>query len=206
VGSAEYTYAVIEDLGAKKQDLYRLGDLVREAKIVEITRNRVVLDNRGRREELLSFERLDATSPTAEPVPREAIAPRPPPQPRVVDQTDEEDTGVGIQKVSENTWRLSRTEFAEQLENLSQLLREARLTPHFTSGQPDGLMITNLPKKSFLARMGLRDGDILKGINGQRFNGLDEMVQAYQQLQSEPLLQIEVQRGTQTETFTYEIR
>ncbi len=209
VGSPEYTYAVIEDLSAKKQDLYRPGDLVREAKIVEISRNKVLLDTRGRREELLSFQQWDPASPRAEPAPREGIPPRRAPQPQepaAREQAEEEETGGEIQKVGENMWRVGRDELADQLENLSQLLTEARLTPHFTSGQPDGLMVTNLPQNSFLERMGLRNGDILKGINGQKFNGLDEVLQAYQQLQSEPLLQIEVQRGDQTETLTYEIR
>jgi type II secretory pathway component PulC len=86
------------------------------------------------------------------------------------------------------------------------MMQEARLTPHFSAGQPDGFMISNLPRESFLGRMGLRSGDIMKGINGQKFGSLDEFFQIYQQLQTEPMLQIEVERSTRTETFTYEIR
>src|SRR5919108_5484533 len=80
VGTPERTYAVIEDLSTKRQDLYRLGDVVREAKVVEVTRNRVVLDNRGRREELFSFEKSDAASPPPSvPATRQSAAPRRPP-------------------------------------------------------------------------------------------------------------------------------
>src|SRR5262249_11564906 len=80
VGPPERTYAVIEDLSTKRQDLYRLGDVVREAKVVEVTRNRVVLDNRGRREELFSFEKSDTTGPPpSEPAPRQSSVPRRPP-------------------------------------------------------------------------------------------------------------------------------
>jgi general secretion pathway protein C len=218
VGAPERTYAVIEDLSTKRQDLYRLGDTVREAKVVEVTRNRVVLDNRGRREELFSFEKSDTAAmasnqPAANPfhVPRRQSPPRavPPasaPPPNPPERNEDEAADVEIERIGENVWRISRDDFVDQLDNFGQLLKEARLTPHFTGGQPDGFMLTNLPGTSFLARIGLRSGDIMKGINGQRFSSLDEFFQVYQQLQTEPMLQLEIQRSNRTETLTYEIR
>jgi general secretion pathway protein C len=215
VGSSEHTYAVIEDLGAKRQELYRLGDRIREAKVIEITRNRVVLDERGRRQELLSFEKTDAPVPAAGPVtqlPTPTRRPPPPQEPREPEpaqepaQTENEDTEVEIEQVSENMWRIGREELAVQLDSLSQSMAEARLTPHFKAGQADGFMITNLPRDSLLGRLGLRNGDIMKGVNGQRFGSLEEVLQIYQQLQSEPLLQIEIERGNRAETLSYEIR
>jgi general secretion pathway protein C len=217
VGTPERTYAVIEDLGSKRQELYRLGDLVREAKVVEVTRNRVVLDNRGHREELFSFEKTDtAAPPPSEPAARRLGGPRrsPLPQAPVPNETPasppqegaEEGPEADIERVSENMWRISRDDLVEQLDNFGQLMKEARLTPHFTGGQPDGFMITNLPGNSFLARMGLRSGDVMKGVNGQQFGTLEEFFQAYQQLQTEPMLQLEVERNNRSETLTYEIR
>ena len=221
VGTPERTYAVIEDLSTKRQDLYRLGDVVREAKVVEVTRNRVVLDNRGRREELFSFEKTDAAAPpSSEPAARQSAAPRrrpftlesqsreaPPDPPPDPPQEGERDAAqVEIERVSENMWRIDRDDLVEQLDNFGQMMQEARLTPHFTGGQPDGFMLTNLPSNSLLARMGLRSGDIMKGVNGQKFGSLEEFFQVYQQLQTEPVLQLEVERSNRTETLTYEIR
>jgi general secretion pathway protein C len=217
VGIPERTYAVIEDLGSKRQDLYRLGDLVREAKVVEVTRNRVVLDNGGRREELFSFEKTDAAAPPpSEPAMRQLGAPRrsplpqaqepnePPPNP--TQEEAEEAPEAEIERISENTYRINRDDLVEQLDNFGQMMKEARLTPHFTGGEPDGFMITNLPQNSFLARMGLRSGDVMKGANGQKFGSLEEFIQVYQQLQTESTLQLEVERSNRNETLTYEIR
>jgi general secretion pathway protein C len=217
VGSSERTYAVIEDLSTKRQELYRIGDLVREAKVVEVTRNRVVLDNRGRREELLSFEKSDAAGPPpSQPTAPQAAAPRRPPLPARSQpqeplpnpsQEDERDAAeADIERVSENVWRINRDDLVDQLDNFGQMMKEARLTPHFTGGQPDGFMITNLPGNSFLARMGLRSGDIMRGVNGQKFGSLEEFFQVYQQLQTEPTLQLEVERSNRTEVLTYEVR
>jgi type II secretion system protein C len=217
VGSPERTYAVIEDLGTKRQELYRIGDLIREAKVVEVTRNRVVLDNRGRREELLSFEKSDAAgAPPSQAAAPQSAAPRrrslpvrsqpqePPPEPSQEGERDEAE--ADIERVSENVWRIDRDDLVDQLDNFGQMMKEARLTPHFMGGQPDGFMITNLPGDSFLARMGLRSGDIMKGVNGQKFGSLEEFFQIYQQMQTEPVLQIEVERSNRTEVLTYEIR
>lgn len=38
------SFAIIEDANSKKQDLYRLGDMVYDAKIVSMNRNSVTLD------------------------------------------------------------------------------------------------------------------------------------------------------------------
>jgi general secretion pathway protein C len=219
VGPPERTYAVIEDLSSKRQDLYRVGDVVREARVVEVTRNRVVLDNRGRREELFSFEKSDSVgTPPSAPAARQSAAPRRPPfamesPPKEPlpnppqEQADEHDAAESeMERVSENVWRINRDDLVEQLDNFGQMMREARLTPHFSGGQADGFMITNLPSNSFLERMGLRNGDIMKGVNGQKFASLEEFFQAYQQLQTEPVLQLEVERSNRTETLTYEIR
>jgi general secretion pathway protein C len=217
VGSPERTYAVIEDLSTKRQELYRIGDLVREAKVVEVTRNRVVLDNRGRREELLSFEKSDAAGPPpSQPTAPQAAAPRRPsfparsqpqePLPNPSQEDERDAAEADIERVSENVWRINRDDLVDQLDNFGQMMKEARLTPHFTGGQPDGFMITNLPGNSFLARMGLRSGDIMKGVNGQKFGSLEEFFQVYQQLQSEPTLQLEVERSNRSEVLTYEVR
>ncbi len=217
VGIPERTYAVIEDLGSKRQELYRLGDLVREAKVVEVTRNRVVLDNRGRREELLSFEKTDtAAPPRSEPATRQLGAPRRSPAPQAPEPSEtvpepsqeeaQEAPEAEIEQISENMWRINRDDLVEQLDNFGQMMKEARLTPHFTGGQPDGFMLTNLPQNSFLARMGLRSGDVMKGVNGQKFGSLEEFIQVYQQLQTEPMLQLEVERGNRSEMLSYEIR
>jgi general secretion pathway protein C len=219
VGNSAQTYAVIEDVSAKRQELYRLGDLVKEAKVIEITRNRVVIDHRGRREELLSFENPASGSPTAAAPPPPASgsarrpAPAPPPQePREnVPERPEQDESrsendIEIERVSENTWRISRDEVVEQLDNLGGFMQDVRLTPHFNAGQPSGFMVSNLPPQSILARMGLRNGDIMKGANGQDFASLGDVLQIYQQLQTEPTLQLEIERGNRVETLTYEIR
>jgi general secretion pathway protein C len=206
VGSAEQTYAFIEDLSAQRRALYRIGDIVQRAKILEISRNRVVLDKGGRREELLNLQDFETASPTAEATPEPTLHP-PPTMVDVSEQADEEEaTATHIRKVGDNEWSISRDELSKQFENLHHLLREARLIPHFRDDQAAGFIVTRLSTKSFLEQIGLRNGDILTGMNGQKLHTLEEALQAYQSLQGESVLQLEIERNQRKEIFTYEIR
>lgn len=206
VGDAEHTLAFIEDLNAQRQWLYRIGDIVQGAKIMEIGRNRVVLDHHGRREELLNRQSMETSSPSPEAVPGPTLQP-PSEETEVREQADVEEAGpMDIRQVRDHEWSISREELSKQFENLHQLLREARLIPYFRDHQAAGFTVTRLVRKSFLEQIGLRNGDILMGINGQKLNTLEEALQAYQSLQSGPVLHLEIERNQHKEIFRYEIR
>ena len=59
VGRPERTYAVIETWAPSARICIASATWC-GGKVVEVTRNRVAIDNRGRREELFSFEKTDS--------------------------------------------------------------------------------------------------------------------------------------------------
>jgi general secretion pathway protein C len=208
VGGPEYTRAVIEDPTVQKVALYELGDLVHGAKIMEIHRNRVLLDYYGHRQELR----------TSSPYTREVTqnmsvlaslqhTDQRPSAPAEREHPDEgEEMAEEIRQVSDNMWVISRKALTKQVEHLPQLLTEARLAPHFGEDRIVGFKIAHLAKQSFLERIGLRIGDILKAINHQQLTSLEKAFEAYPRLHDEPVLHLEVERDHQQEVFTYEIR
>jgi len=201
VGEPPYTYAIIEDLTTRTQGLYRPGDRLRKVKILEIRRNQVVIDHGGRREILLSFQGLNGPVSLEQPA---GQAKKP---------ADGASAGTGtgtvreeIRQLGDHTWSLTREVLSSQFEHMHQLLRSGRLTPHFNGDQHAGFMLTELVQNSFLERIGLRNGDILKGMDGQRIKGLEDALRAYQQLLGKPIVHLDVERGGHLERFTYEIR
>lgn len=206
VGGAAHSQAFIEDLSAQRRYVYRIDDIVQGAKILKIGRNRIVLDKHGRREELLNLQTTETTSPSPEAIPEPALQPLSE-ETEVSEQVDREEAETtDIRKVRDNEWWINREEISKQFETLHQLMREARLIPHFRGDQAAGFMIIRLSRKSFLERIGLHNEDILTGINGQKLNTLEDALQAYQFLQSEPVLQLEIERKQRKGIFTYEIR
>lgn len=195
-GDARSSYAVIEDVAARKQDIYQLGDTIHEAILIEIDRNRVVLKNGNREEVLYSFQEEEE---------KKRRTPQRPMRP--FRQGGRQTTQVeGVRQIDETTWRVSRESLTEQLENFNRLLTEVRMVPNFSDGKPDGFRIANIRPNSFLRALGLRRGDVLKGVNGLKINSPEDAFRAYQQFQTESTITVDIERNNTPQTLTFEIR
>lgn len=180
VGGAQSSFAIIEDLTSREQQLYRLDDLVTQgARLVKIERNEVVLQ-RGSIKETLSvyLEEL--------PV--------------------QEGQAAGIRSVARDKWILDKRELTGALENISQLLTQARLIPNFTAGRPDGFKVVNITPRSFYEKIGLQNGDVLQRINGVDVKDPQSFLVVFQQLKEENNFSLDLVRNNSKETFQYEIR
>lgn len=180
VGGTQSSFAIIEDLNSKEQQLYRLDDLVGQgAKLVKIERNEVVL-KRGARKETLSVY-------LEEPARQETEA-------------------AGVRSVSKNRWVLDKREVSGALDNISQLLTQARLIPNFTAGRPDGFKIVSIMPRSFYEKIGLQNGDVLQQLNGVEIKDPQSFLAVFQQLREENNFSLDLVRNSAKETFQYEIR
>jgi general secretion pathway protein C len=188
------TYAIIEDTTTRKQDVYQLGDIVQEATIIEIDRHRVVLKNGDREEVLLSFQ--------------EGVVSQKPPLPQREQKSElrKPPPAEGVRQVDQHTWRVSREAFIEQIENVNRFMTEVRVVPNFKDGNPDGFRIASIKPQSFLESLGLKRGDVLKGVNGLKINNPEEAFRAYQQVQTQSTITLDVERDNQLQSFTFEIR
>ncbi|MBC2704559.1 type II secretion system protein N [Desulfobacula sp.] len=54
----------------------------------------------------------------------------------------------------------------DSLDDMSALRKQVKFRPHFTEGEPDGLMVYGIRSNSVFRRVGLRNGDIIKDVNG----------------------------------------
>ncbi len=185
----EYSFAVIEDEKNKKQDLYRIDDLVVEgAKLMRVERHRVILFRGGREEFLLLYEEepgqesKKAGTPTADTQPD------------------------GIRSVTPNNWVLDKREVSQAFENLPELLTKARIIPNFSKGKADGFRVVSIIPNSIYERIGLKNGDILQRINGIEIKDPQSFLKIFQQLKDEPSISLDLVRNNQKTSFEYEIR
>jgi general secretion pathway protein C len=105
-----------------------------------------------------------------------------------------------------NRWVLDKREVAGALENISQLLTQARLIPNFSAGRPDGFKIVNIIPKSFYEKIGLQNGDVLQRLNGVDIKDPQSFLVVFQQLREENNFSLDLMRSNSKETFQYEIR
>jgi len=188
VGSAPAnSFAMILDVAARDESLYRMGDKVLgEGVVVLIDRDKVVL-RRGEAEQVLRLFEEEAAPRAATAIPF-AAAPR--------------------EAVGEDQFRfvVDRGEIDEALSNMPRLLTQARLLPNFRAGQTDGFRIFNIVPGSLFARIGLKNGDVLHRINDVAIDDPTKFMGIFQELKDESRINVDLVRGNDRKTFEYEIR
>ena len=116
-GNHENAYAIITDKSKRSQDIYRIGDSVKNAVIQNIYRGKVVLRVNGK-DEVLSMDEAQTQTTDSTPPPVSSRTP--------VTQT---------RSVPERTITLQRSEVEESLSNIQELATQASIKPHFTDGE-----------------------------------------------------------------------
>ncbi len=180
-------YAVIEDTKARKQNLYREGDAIQDATVKMILREKVIL-TRNDEDEVLEMEKRLAGAGRAGP------APRPSNQPR-----------AGAPAGGDQQIRLERSEIESAVNNVNNLMRQAKIRPHFKDGKPDGLTLTRVRPNSIFTKLGLRSGDIITGVDGQNIQSVDDALRFYQSLKTGANVKVEVRRRGQQQNIEYQI-
>lgn len=205
-GDPVKAYAVIEDLQMKQQDLFRVGDQIQDAKLKMILREKVVITVAGR-DEVLNME--EVTAPTGDQTGAfdpEELQPETLPFAQMQGGADdappmEAPPAERTQKVS-----LNRNVIDSAMRDVSRLMTEVRITPHTAEGEASGLALSNIRPNSLFRRMGLRNGDILMGVDGQEVRSVEDAMRLYEGLRSSSELKVQINRRGQQRSIDYTIR
>lgn len=193
-GSAESAYAVIEDTQKREQNLYRVGDVIQEATLKAIFREKVVLAINGK-DEILSMEKMQQTAAIARASQRQSNI-----QGSFASQAPT--PTVRTQRVS-----LNRSMIESAMGDVSKLMTEITITPHVAEdGQQSGLALKNIKPNSIFRRMGLRNGDVLLGVDGQNIESVDDALGLYENLKTASQVQVQILRRGQERNIEYRIR
>ncbi|MCG8588821.1 MAG: hypothetical protein MJE66_05980 [Proteobacteria bacterium] len=147
------SFAAIEEKGKREHEVVKIGDFLKhhsQVKVHSIEPRRVVLDNRGRLEELV-LEDEGPRVARSRPSPRRSAS-------RLADRVRKL-SGRDL-KVRERSDPRSR----------ASLFSQARIVPRYEDGEMLGLELKEIQEGSFYEQMGLEDGDILRKFNDIEIN------------------------------------
>ena len=196
-GSPAASYAVIEDLKKREQNLYRVDDKIQEATVKAILREKVILLVNGE-DEILTMDEARKTTSAGSP----ATRPRTTGREAVEDRAVAGESPARTQRIS-----LNRSMIEDAMNDVSQLATQISITPHISEdGGPDGLALKNIKPNSIFRRMGLRNGDILTGVDGQEIQTVDDALKLYENLKSASGVQVQILRRGQERSIDYSIR
>jgi general secretion pathway protein C len=187
-GTQQSAVAVIEETAKRKQGLYRVGDSVQDAIVKMILRGKVVL-RVGDKDEILTMEESSSRRASEERATSSRRGRRPPSISR---------RGASI--------TVRRSDVQDALKNINTLLSQVRIRPHFKDGKADGLALSNIRGDSIFAKLGLRDGDIVQGVNERPIRTPDDILSFYNKLTSASSISLQINRRGLGTTINYRIR
>ncbi len=189
-GARKITYAVIEDIKARRQNLYREGDTVQDATIRRIMREQLILSVNGK-DEVLRMEEMTTSGRKSAPPPQEKKSSKP---------------GRAQGNVKSQKVKVARAEIQEAMGDVTNLMKQAKIRPHFQDGKPDGLMITRIKPKSIFRKLGLRSGDVLTGVDGTEIESVDDALKFYDKLKEASDTTIQIKRRGKPRNIEYNIQ
>lgn len=195
-GAPDDSYAVLYDRKTREQDLYQINDFVQDkARILEIDRDRILLQRGDDREVLEMVE------------PDESIHKRRGRRPRSRGRgRTHHDQNVEVKRLSANSYAISEDQVQKSLDNMNRLMTQIRVVPNFQGGKADGFKVFAIKPRSIFAQLGLRNGDVIRSVNGDPISDPSKAFTLLQGLRDESELSVKITRRGRDQTLNYEIR
>jgi general secretion pathway protein C len=122
------------------------------------------------------------------------------------DALGSEDT-EGITQTGEYSWDVDESLVSGALGNIDSLVSQVRAIPHKgPDGEIDGFRLSAIRRGSLLQKLGIKNGDVIHGVNGTPLTSATGAMGAFQSMQSERSFSFDVSRRNQKHTFEYSIR
>lgn len=189
----EWSMAIFVNNSTHEPEVYSINggsnQIADDATVVDIRYREVVVRRRDH------FE-LCGTEGNAPPKPEAAAAP-------VEDGTG---GGEGVNKVSDTQFDIDGTFLAAQLENMNDLMTQARTVPSYQNGKANGYKLFSIKPNSLYQKIGLQNGDVISKINGYDLSSPDKALEVYAKMKDAPSIQVDVKRRGRDMTMNYNVK
>jgi general secretion pathway protein C len=109
-------------------------------------------------------------------------------------------------KTSENTYVVNQKAVDESLENPRNILTDARLLPRMVNGVQEGFVMREVRQGGIYDKLGLRNNDILLGVNDLQLSSPETALKAFTALRGMNRIELDVVRNGRKMTLTYTLR
>jgi len=105
-----------------------------------------------------------------------------------------------------NNYSVPRMDIDRAFADLNNVLTQARAVPHYDNGVPSGYKLFQVQPDGFFGKLGLKDQDIICGIDGQPVNDPAKALELLGQLKTANHVELCVKRDGRQQNFAYDIR
>jgi len=186
-GSPLFSRAIIRDVKSKMPQLCKIGGTVGGASIKSIQKDAVILVHNGQSKILRLQVGSDHTESRTEATLAKSSELGKPAQP--------------ILPIGESASKIPMT-----LGHLENIFDKAIIEPHAVNGQTEGLRVTGLENMPFVKDIGLKNGDIIRQVNGHHLTDKRKAYQILQKARTQPTLSMELLRQGKMEELSFNLR
>ena len=205
--------AMLKIISSGETGFFDEGEVIDgQAKLEKVERNLVIISRNGVKEMLYLFEEKDAkTGAPIASIPQQYISPPPPSysypsnQPSPIIQPGGP-TAVQVRRIGENSFEVRKDNFSQAINNIGSLLTQARAIPYIIDGKIEGFRLISITPGSLYDSIGIRNGDIIKNINGVPISSPETALRVFSDLKNESQFRVEVVREGRNLTLSYILR
>ncbi|MBW1710235.1 MAG: type II secretion system protein GspC [Deltaproteobacteria bacterium] len=189
---SESSFAVLEAAKSREQNLFRTGDMVGEAELIEINPGEVLLRENGK------IQRLKIDEPASKPALRGRRT--------HTARTTKTQTQKIAQAVGLNKYVVSRDIINQDMTDLYKFMSQINIQPYKKSGKPHGFRVSSIRPNSIFYQLGLRNNDVIVKLNGVAIRQPEDIMGLYQQIKELDNVTMEVERRGRPTSFNYSLR
>lgn len=181
--------AAIQDKGESKVFPVRMGDEIEgKVQILSVEARKVIFINlNARRKEFIDI-------------------PEDPSMKISMNSKSASKSGGNIAEVEENKYVVKRAELDAQMANFNTLITQARAVPEMQGGQMIGFRLMQIQPGSFYEKIGLKLGDIITSVNGEKITDAAKALSVLQELKHMNSLDLGLNRDGKEVNKNYDIQ
>jgi type II secretion system protein C len=205
-------YIIVETTDGD-QSLYRQGEKIPNVgRVLSISRNEAIVLHNGHPVALkIPNAGEGGTSEPAEPTPfglRRRRFMRPPRFPGArpgFGPYGALSSRRGVRQLSSNRYLIGRATLDSNLSNMGSLFTQIRAAPNLQDGSSDGFRLSQIQPGSIFQQIGLEDGDIVTGAQGQQVNDPMRAMFLFSALRDSPSITLNLIRNGSPMQLVYTI-
>lgn len=159
--------AIISNNKSKQESLYRIGDMIEDARLIRIYSNKIIVVRSNGQHETLFVTQEDARK--SKPFVKNTA------------------WSLAIQKISDREFVVDPKLFAHRVSSLAEFIEALTITTAFEKGKNLGCRIGTLQPNSVGAALGLEQGDIITAVNTIPTTSTKQRVEIYHHISTLPL-------------------
>jgi len=183
-GNTAVSRAIIINTKTKLLGMYKTGQNIGDARIKSIEENAVILLHNGQRKMLMLNRTGRDNKNNTQML-----------SPAVISETSKSESPVLPVKQSFD-------ETPTKITHLEMILNKAAIEPYLVDDQVEGLRITNLETIPMAKAFGLKEGDIIRQVNGHRLVSKQQAFQVFKKARSKTTMSLELLSGDESKELS----